>query len=182
MSLGAIVAVVVIGLVVAFLVSVRLEVAQQRRAVETARARLATAKVLRRAEGASVVVIQQVGSSIRQVPRKATCTLTADGLTCLSDDGRWGARARFAPGAPVIGDVALGGAPALIKGGAAAGGEVPGWLAAALPSLPPDGVILQLQIGLTWLVAVPEPEAWFADLTRVAGSPATAAPSSGATS
>jgi hypothetical protein len=175
-GVGAVIAVVVIGLLVAFLVSVRIEVAQQRRAVETARARLASAKILRRAEGASVLVIQQAGSSIRQVARKATCALTADGLTCLSEDGRWGARARFAPGAPAIGDVAIAVAPALVKGGAAAGGELPAWIAAALPSLPPDGVILQLQIGLTWLVAVPEPEAWFADLSRAFGGPAAAAP------
>jgi hypothetical protein len=173
MSLGAIIMLVVIGLVLAFMVSIRIEVAQQRRGVEAARVRLASAQVRRQAEGASVVVLLQGGSSVRQVPRKATCTLTDDGITCLSEDGRWGARARFAPGAPAIGDVAIAAPPALIKGGAAAGGELPGWLAAALPSLPPEGLVLQLQIGLTWLVAVPDAEAWFGDVTRALGAAAT---------
>ena len=53
---------------------------------------------------------------------------------------------------------------------------LPAWFAAALPSLPPDGLVLQLQIGLTWLVAVPDAEAWFADVTQALGGPAAVAP------
>ena len=95
----------------------------------------------------------------------ATCALADDGLYCLSDDGRWGARVRFAPGAPEIGDVALAAPPCLVKGGSAAVAAIcPDWLVPVLASLPPDGLLLQFESGLTWFVAVPDPEDWFAAL------------------
>jgi hypothetical protein len=175
MSIGAIIAIVLVGLLVAFLVSVRVEVAKQRRAVETARARLAVAKIRRRSEGVSVEVILQAGHSIAHIPRKSTCALADDGLYCLSDDGRWGARVRFGDGVPGIGDVALAAPPALVKGGKAADIILPAWLAKGLGSLPPDGLLLQFQIGLTWLVAVPDPDEWFAALTQAIGGAGAAA-------
>jgi hypothetical protein len=177
MSLGGIIFLVVFGLIIAFLVSIRIEVARQRRAVETARARLAAAKVLRRSEGVSVEVVLQTGKSMAHIPRKAICALAEDGLYCLSEDGRWGARARFAPGAAGVGDVALAGPPVLVKGGKAVDVILPAWLAAGLAKLPPDGLLLQFQIGVSWLVAVPEPDEWFAALTAAiqrAGGPAVA--------
>jgi hypothetical protein len=128
----------------------------------TARVRLAAAKVRRRATAVSVEAIQKVGSSIGHVPRSATCALADDGLYCLSDDGRWGARVRFAPGAPDIGDVALTAPPALVKGGAT--GNLPDWLVPVLASLPPDGLLLQFDEGLSWFVAVPDAEEWYAAL------------------
>lgn len=176
MSMGGIIFLVVFGLIIAFLVSVRIEVAKQRRAVETARARLAAAKVLRQSEGVSVEVVLQTGKKIAHIPRKAICALAEDGLYCLSEDGRWGARARFAPGKAGVGDVALAGPPVLIKGGKAVDVILPAWLATGLAALPPDGLLLQFQVGLTWLVAVPEPDEWFAALTAAmqrAGAAAT---------
>lgn len=175
MNIGAIIVLVVVVLVVAFLVSVRIEVAKQRRAVETARARLGVAKIRRRSEGVSVEVILQAGSSIAHIPRKSTCALADDGLYCLSDDGRWGARVRFAPGVAGIGDVALAAPPALVKGGKAADVILPAWLAKGLASLPPDGLLLQFQIGLSWLIAVPETDEWYAALTQAIGGPGAAA-------
>src|SRR5690349_5267194 len=147
MSLSGIIALLVIGLIVVFLVSVRVEVAKQRRAVETARARLAAAKVRRRAEGVPVEVVLQTGSAMTHIARKSICALAEDGLYCLSGDG------------------ALAAAPVLIKGGKAVDTILPAWLAAGLASLPPDGVLLQLQIGLSWLIAVPDADEWFAALT-----------------
>jgi hypothetical protein len=175
MSIGGIIVLVVIGLVVVFMVSVRVEVAKQRRAVETARARLAVAKVLRRSEGVSVEVILETGKSMAHIARKSTCALAADGLYCLSEDGRWGARVRFAPGAAGIGDVALAAPPVLVKGGKAVDVILPAWLAAGLASLPPDGLLLQFQVGLTWLIDVPEPDEWYAALTQALGGPGAAA-------
>jgi hypothetical protein len=35
-----------------------------------------------------------------------------------------------------------------------------------LPSLPPDGILLQFPIGLTWYVSVPDIDAWFAALAQ----------------
>jgi len=175
MSIGGIIVLVVIGLVVVFMVSVRVEVAKQRRAVETARARLAVAKVLRRSEGVSVEVILETGKSMAHIVRKSTCALAADGLYCLSEDGRWGARVRFAPGAAGIGDVALAAPPALVKGGKAADVILPAWLAKGLASLPPDGLLLQFQIGVSWLIAVPETDEWYAALTQAMGGPGAAA-------
>ncbi len=175
MSIGAIIAIVVVGLVVAFLVSVRVEVAKQRRAVETARARLAVARIRRRSEGVSIEVILQSGASAAHIPRKSTCALADDGLTCLSEDGRWGARVRFGAGAPGIGDVALTAPPALVKGGKATDAILPAWLAKGLASLPPDGILLQFQNGLAWLIAVPDADEWFAALTQAIGVRDTAA-------
>ena len=106
------------------------------------------------------------------IARKSTCALADDGLYCLSEDGRWGARVRFAPGAPGIGDVALAAPPALVKGGGCRGRHSSGLARAGCASLPPDGLLLQLQVGLTWLVAVPEPDGWFAALTQALGGPA----------
>jgi hypothetical protein len=151
----------------------RVEIAKQRRAVATARARLAGAKVLRQAEDVPVVVIHQVGKSVARASRQATVALAEDGLYGFSKDGAWGARVRFAAGGPEIGDVALVAPPRLVKGGAAGGGDLPAWLTGALPSLPPDGILLQFPIGLTWFLAVPDVEAWFAALPpRAPGAPA----------
>jgi hypothetical protein len=167
-STGAIVAIVVAGLVTAVFVPLRVAVANQRRAVETARARLASAKVRRRAEGVPVEVIQQLGASVTRVSRSATCALADDGLYCLSDDGRWGARVRFGPGAPEVGDVALAAPACLVKGNAAVRGELPAWLNPVLASLPPDGLLLQSEIGVSWFIAVPDAGEWFGALPPAA--------------
>ena len=165
MSIGAIVGVAVVTLVVAGATAMRVEIAKQRRAVATASARLAAARVRRRAEDVAVVVIQQVGKLVARVSRQAAVALADDGLYCLSSDGAWGARVRFAPGGPEIGDVALAAPPCLVKGGSTTGGGLPDWLKGALPSLPSDGILLQFPIGLTWFVAVPDPEGWLGALT-----------------
>jgi hypothetical protein len=167
-STGAIVAIVVAGLVTAVFVPLRVAVANQRRAVETARARLASTPVRRRAEHVTVEVIQQLGASITRVSRAATCALADDGLYCLSDDGRWGARVRFAPGTPQVGDVALAAPPCLVKGKAAVRGDLPAWLTPLLASLPPDGLLLQFEIGLSWFIAVPDADEWFGALPLTA--------------
>src|SRR5205814_1377053 len=83
-----------VTLVVAGATAMRVEIAKQRRAVATARARLAAAKVRRRAEDVPVVVIQQVGKSVARVSRQAAVALAEDGLYCLSSDGAWGGRVR----------------------------------------------------------------------------------------
>jgi hypothetical protein len=163
----------VVALLSALFVPLRVAVAKQRRAVETARARLASAQVRRRAEHVSVEALQKVGSSIGHVPRSATCALADDGLYCLSDDGRWGARVRFAPGTPEIGDVALVAQPALVKGGAAAG-SLPDWIVPMLASLPPDGLLLQFDEGLSWFIAVSDAADWFAALMPLVRFPAAA--------
>ena len=91
--------------------------------------------------------IQRVGSSVGHVSRSAICALADDGLYALSDDGRWGARVRFAPGAPEIGDEVLTAAPCLVKGRVAiAPGSLPDWLAPKIASLPPDGLLLQFDV------------------------------------
>ena len=163
MSTPAIVALVVAALVTGVFVPLRVAVAKQRRAVESVRARLGANKTVRcRAEGVAVEAIQKLGASVGRVSRSSTCALADDGLYCLSDDGRWGARVLLAPGAPEIGDVVLAAPPCLVTGGTAvAPGTVPDWLV----SLPPDGLLLQFQGGLSWFVAVPEAGLWFAALS-----------------
>jgi hypothetical protein len=157
----------VAGLVTAFVVSLRVAVAKQRRAVETARARLAAARnVRRRAEGVAVEVIQFIGNSPGRVSRTSTCTLTDDGFYCLSDDGRWGARVRLEPGAPGIGDVALAAAPCLIANGTIVG-NLSDQLVPLLASLPPGGLVLQFAGGLNWVVAVPSAEEWYGALKLI---------------
>jgi len=165
-STGAIVAIAVVGLLVAVLIPLRIDVARQRRAVETARARLAGAKVRRQAAGVSVEVVQLYRESLVHVPRSATVTLADDGLYCLSEDGRWGGRVPFAPGAPGPGDDALVAPPALVKSAAVVDANLPGWLATGLAALPPDGILLQLRSGLSWFVAVPETDGWYAALMQ----------------
>jgi hypothetical protein len=166
-SAGPIVAVAVAGLVTAFVVSLRIAVAKQRRAVETARARLAAARnVRRRAEGVAVEVIQFIGNSPGRVSRTTTCTLADDGFYCLSDDGRWGARVRLEPGPPGIGDVALAAGPCLISHGTVVG-NLADRLVPMLGSMPPEGLVLQFTGGLNWVVAVPNADAWFGTLKLI---------------
>jgi hypothetical protein len=170
-STGAIVAIVVAGLVSAVFVPLRVAVAKQRRAVETARARLAASKVRRRAEGVSIVAIQKVGGSVGKVSRSATCALADDGLYCLSDDGRWGARVRLAPGASQIGDAVLAAPPCLVRGGiAVAPGRIAEWMMPVLASLPADGLLLPFDGDLTWYVAVPAADEWFGALSSAAAT------------
>jgi hypothetical protein len=166
-STGAIVAFAVVGLLTTLFVPIRIAVAKQRRAVEAARARLAAARgVRRRAEGVKVEAIQVVGKSIGRVTRTATCALADDGLYCLSDDGRWGARVRLAPGPLEVGDLALVGAPAVVKGGALVG-AAPGDMTSLLGPAPADGLLLPLGSGLTWFAAVPDAEEWFEGLKSI---------------
>jgi hypothetical protein len=177
MSLGAIIAVAVAGLVGSVLVSVRIDVAKQRRKVARARAHLASAKIRRRASDVPVALAFQSGGGLARVARIATCVLGDDGFYCMSNDGAWGARVPFAPGKPGDGDLALGSPPALVKGGAAVDANLPGWLAANLKSLPPDGLLLQFQDGFVWLVAVPDADGWFAALREAIRDPGAAATS-----
>jgi len=156
--------IVIAGLVTTVFVPLRVAVAKQRRAVETVRARLAASKtVRRRAEAVAVEAIQKLGASVGRVSRSSTCALADDGLYCLSDDGRWGARVRLASGTPEIGDVVLAGEPCLVKGGAVIG-KLTDDLGPVLGSLPGDGLLLQLGGGLTWFAPVPDVEGWFAAL------------------
>ena len=89
MSLGAIIAVAVAGVVGSVLVSVRIDVAKQRRRVARARAHLASAKIRRRAAGVRVEVVFQNSGSFAHVARTASCVLGDDGLYCLSEDQAW---------------------------------------------------------------------------------------------
>ena len=159
---GSVVILVVAAAATALFVPLRIAVAKQRRAMETARARLAAAKVRRRAEGVPVEAIQMVGDSVGHVSRSATCALADDGFYALSADGRWGARVRFAPGAVGIGDEALVAVPCLVKAGrrgawcsAGVGGEVAHTVAARRAAARLDG-------GLSWFVAVSDADGWFA--------------------
>jgi hypothetical protein len=171
-STGGIVMIVIAGLVTGVFVPVRIAVAKQRRAVATARARLAASRtVRRRAQGVQVEAIQKLGASTGRVTRTATCALTDDGFYCLSDDGRWGARVRLAPGALQIGDLTLVGEPCLVKGGAVVG-KLTDDLGPVLGSLPGDGLLLQLGGGLTWFAPVPDVEEWFAALQSSFGQAA----------
>ena len=174
MATGTIVVLLVAGGITALVVPLRIAVAKQRRAVETARARLAAAKVRRRAEAVTVEAIQQVGNSIGRVARSATCALADDGFYALSDDGRWGARVRFAVGPTGVGDEVLSAPPALVTNRAVASGNPADWLAKLLASLPADGLVLHLEGGLTWFVAVPDAPDWFAAVAPLA-QPAAAA-------
>jgi len=170
-STGAIVAISIVGLLVAVFVPLRIAVAKQRRAVETVRARLAAAGTIRqRAEGVPVEVIFRMGNSIGRAKRTATCARTDDGFYCLSDDGRWGGRLPFGAGPPQPGDHVPASAPCLVKGGTAVG-DLPDWLLPQLASLPPEGLLLQFQGGITWFLAVPDAEGWFGALTMALRAP-----------
>jgi hypothetical protein len=163
---STIVVLLVAGAITGLLLPIRVAVQKQRRAVEAVRVHLNAAKVRRSAKGVAVEAIQRVGNSVGHVSRAATCALADDGFYALSDDGRWGARVRFAPGPPEIGDEVLAAAPCLVKARAAvAPGSLPDWLLPKVESLPPDGVLLHFEGGLSWFAAVPDPDAWFAALT-----------------
>jgi hypothetical protein len=163
---STIIVLLVAGAITGLFVPIRVAVAKQRRAIEAVRVRLNAAKVRRSAKGVAVEAIQRVGNSVGHVSRAATCALADDGFYALSDDGRWGARVRFAPGAPEIGDEVLAGAPCLVKGRAAvAPGSLPDWLLPKVAALPPDGLLLHFEGGLSWFAAVPDVDAWFATLT-----------------
>jgi hypothetical protein len=43
-------------------------------------------------------------------------------------------------------------------------GVLPDWLAGLRKPLPPNGLLLHLDGGLSWFVAVPEAEGWFSAL------------------
>jgi hypothetical protein len=162
---STIIVLLVAGAITGLVIPLRVAVAKQRRAVETVRVRLNAAKVRLSAKGVAVEAIQRVGSSIGHVSRAATCALADDGFYALSDDGRWGARVRFAPGPADIGDEVLAAAPCLVKGRAAVPpGSLPDWLLPKIESLPPDGLLLHFEGGLSWFAVVPEPDAWFAAL------------------
>jgi hypothetical protein len=172
---STIVVLLVAGAVTALFVPLRVAVAKQRRTIETVRVRLNAAKVRRSAKGVAVEAIQRVGNSMGHVSRAATCALADDGFYALSDDGRWGARVRFAPGPAEIGDEVLEAAPCLVKGRAAvAPGRLPDWLLPKLEALPPDGLLLQFEGGLSWFAAVPDPDDWFAALAPLARPPGAA--------
>ena len=170
MSAGAIVILSVVGLLVAVGVPLRIDVARQRRAVETARARLARASVRRRAEGVPVEAVLKLGERVVHVSRASALALADDGLYCLSDDGRWGGRILFASGASGPGDVALAAPPAIVKD-RSGGADLPAWLAPALAELPPDGLVLPLQSDLAWFAAVPDADSWHAALTQALRAP-----------
>ena len=164
MSTGAIVTIVIAGLVTGVFVPLRVAVAKQRRAVETARARLAASKtVRRRAEGVAVEAIQKLGASVGRVSRSSD--LRARGRRpVLPERRRTVGRAR-PPGARDAGDRRR-----RARGRALSGhgrqrrraGALPDWLAPLLASTPRDGLLLQFEGGLSWFVAVPEADVWFA--------------------
>jgi hypothetical protein len=166
MSTGAIVAIVVVGLLLMGMVALRVAVAKQRRAVDTVRARLAaSATVKQRAEAVPIETLFHMRGSVGRASRSATCARTADGFYCLSDDGRWGGRIPFAPGPLQPGDVALSAAPSLVKDGKVVG-ALPDWMTPLLASLPPEGLVLQLAgADIVWIVGLPEAEAWYGALT-----------------
>ena len=166
MSTGAIVAISVVGLLVAVLIPLRIDVARQRRMIQLLRARLAAAGApRRRASGVNVLVVRKIGKSQARFWRTTTCTLTDDGLYCLGDDGAWGGRVRFAPGAPEIGDVVMTDEPSLVMSGRLVepGERLPP-ATANLAALPAEGLELAFEGDLSWFVAVPEADAWHADL------------------
>ena len=165
MSTGAIVAIVVVVMLATIVVMLRIAVATQRRAVDALRARLAAAGPARqRAEGVQIEGLFHMRGSVGRSKRVATCTRTDDGLYCLSDDGRWGWRLPFAPGAPHLGDIVLSAAPCLVNDGIVIG-DLPAWLIPMLASLPPEALVLPLQGGsIAWIVGVPDADVWYAEL------------------
>jgi len=166
MSIGAFVAIIVVGLLLTGMVALRIAVAKQRRAVDTARARLAASStVQQRAEGVPVETLFHMRGSVGRASRSATCARTADGFYCLSDDGRWGGRIPFAPGPLQPGDVALAAAPSLVgKDGIVIGG-LPEWMTSVLASRPLQGLLLQLAGGNSvWVIDLPEADAWYGAL------------------
>jgi hypothetical protein len=178
MSTGAIVAIVVVGLLLTGMVALRVAVAKQRRAVDSVRARLAASStVTQRAEAVQIETLFHMRGSVGRASRSATCARAADGLYCLSDDGRWGGRIPFAPGPLQPGDVALAAAPCLVKDGTVVG-ALPGWMTPLLASLPPEALVLQLAgADIVWIVGLPEAEAWYGALTLALQQGAAAAPS-----
>ena len=170
MNTGAIVIFSVVGLLIAVGVPLRIDVARQRRAVETARARLAAATVRRRAGGVPVEAVLKIGQRIVHVARASTLSLADDGLYCLSDDGRWGGRVLFGARASGPGDFSLAAPPVVVKD-RGAGADLPAWLAPALAELPPDGLVLPLQNDLAWFAAVPDADGWHAALTQALRAP-----------
>ena len=150
---------------IASFVALRVAVAKQRRAVETARARLAAARSSPPRGGVPVEAIQQLGDRWARVPRQRPARWRTTALL-PERRRRWGGRVRLAPGAPEIGDVVLAAPPCLVAGGSAvAPGALPDWLAPILASPPRDGLLLEFQGGLGWFVAVPEADLWFAALS-----------------
>jgi hypothetical protein len=177
MSTGAVVAIIVVGLLLTGMVALRVAVAKQRRAVDTVRARLAASgTVKQRAEAVPIETLFHMRGSVGRASRNATCARTADGFYCLSDDGRWGGRIPFAPGPLQPGDVALAAAPCLVKDGTVVG-ALPAWMTPLLASLPPEALVLQLAgADIVWIVGLPEAEAWYGAL-RLALQQREAAPS-----
>ncbi|HMF44049.1 MAG TPA: hypothetical protein VKQ32_25420 [Polyangia bacterium] len=163
-STGAIVVISIVGLLVAVFVPLRIDVAKQRRAVETVRARLAAARVRRRADGIPVLAIQQLGRHVTHVSRPSTVAFAEDGLYCLSEDGRWGGRIPLAPGPSGPGDFTLAASPTLVKDGRIVDDVVPESSATGLAALPAEGLLLQFPGGLAWFLAVPDAAAWHAAL------------------
>jgi hypothetical protein len=166
-STGAIVVVSVVGLLTAVFIPLRIDVARQRRAIETIRARLAAATVRRSAKGVPVQVTLKIGKRDVRVTRSSMVALADDGLYCLSEDGRWGGRIRFAPGPPEIGDVVLAREPSLVMSGrlVEAGEPLPPETA-ALAAVPADGLLVRLVGDIGWFVAVPEADAWHVALLQ----------------
>jgi len=165
MSIGAIIAIIVVGLLLTGMVALRVAVAKQRRAVDTVRARLAASSTVKqRAEAVPIETLFHMRGSVGRASRSATCARTADGFYCVSDDGRWGGRIPFAPGPLQPGDVALAAAPCLVKTGTVVG-ALPDWMTPLLASLPPEGLVLQLAgADIVWVVGIPEAEAWYGAL------------------
>jgi hypothetical protein len=166
-STGAIVVVSVVGLLVAVFIPLRIDVARQRRAIETIRARLAAATIRKSAKGVPVRVTVKIGKRDVRVTRDSMVALADDGLYCLSEDGRWGGRVRFAPGPPELGDFVLNGEPSLVMSGRLVEpGEPLPPDTADLAAVPADGLLVGLVGDMTWFVAVPETDAWHAALLQ----------------
>jgi hypothetical protein len=142
------------------------------------RARLAAAGEARqRAEGVPVEGLFHMRGSVGRSTTLTTCARTDDGFYCLSDDGRWGWRIPFAAGAPPQpGDLVLAAAPCLVNNGIVLG-NLAGWLVSLVPTLPSEGLVLQVQGGsLAWVVAVPNADEWYGALMLALQSGGTVGP------
>lgn len=124
------------------------------------------AAVTLRTQGVAVVLLQKIGSSVVQASKRAECVLADDALYCIGEEQpAWGARVRLAKTVKEPGDRFLTEPPSLLAGGSLTfAAHLSPWLIDCLPSLPENGLLLQLDHDAAWHLNVPEAARWYGEL------------------